>query len=286
MKSVRWYHNLPLDVEKLIPHPEDDTFAVFHSHRDRNTSVAIFHTTSSKPLTVHSLPFHLRNVVWYHTLQPLKNFSFIGVNDLWDVVVFGDLTMIPKEIGESSNRLQLEGSKRKTIFQDIFGSSAFDGSPNEGTVKSLSHTTGGTEGESIFSGPAYLTPPLVTLFDPLVHAFLTPRPLLAAGGNEMECDDEDVEMDVEMDEDVEVEVSTSTSRTLNSTLKKDVDSLVDLFRKHSVRVESEPTPRQTNGVLNGIDDTTKHTPVTKQFQKAPPIETVIQSTGNRKRKLV
>lgn len=218
-----------MNVEKLIPHPDDDTFAVFHSHEDRSTSIAIFRATSSNPLIVHSLPFHLRNVIWYNTSQPLENFSFIGVNVLWDVVVFGDQTTIAKEIGNSSKRLYLEGSKRKTIFQDIFGSSAFDGSPNEATLSSrtsLPHTTAGTR-ESIFGGPAYLTPPLVTLFDPLVNAFLTPRPSFVTGGNEMERDDEDVEMD----EDVEVE----TSAMGISTLPTDLHSLVDLFRKHSVR---------------------------------------------------
>lgn len=55
-------------------------------------------------------------------------------------------------------------------------------------------------------------------------------------------------------------------------------------------VTSEHTSHEINGKgngsLNGIVDTTKRKPVTKQVEKVPQIETAVQSIGNRKRKLV
>jgi len=85
----------------------------------------------------------------------------------------------------------------------------------------------------ILGGPAYLIPPLETLFEPLMTHFLTPRtsadetvPGLPTG------DEVDVSMDVDESEDKPLVSGMRTERVVDA---REMDALIELFRHHGVK---------------------------------------------------
>lgn len=128
----------------------------------------------------------------------------------------------------------------QTLFQDIFGRSAFaDLTARNNTVDvsiPQSSPWKGKEVERIFDTPAYLMPPLGTLFDPLMDEFLTPR--TSADGTLKP----DVENDAdEQDGDVEME-GVEPPIVVGNRLERVVDhhemtAMIELFKHHGLHCE-------------------------------------------------
>jgi NET1-associated nuclear protein 1 (U3 small nucleolar RNA-associated protein 17) len=174
------------------------------------------------------VPLKLLNVVWLPSTQTENDYSFVGITDTWGVIVLGDRvdgpTFLAKEISSGSGV-----GERRSLFQDVFGKSAFTDlsnlslSPSEPAVSSAKK---GKEVGGIFDGPAYLMPPLSTLFEPLIGSFLTLRP-----AEVQVVEAEDVEMDID-GEDEGLLLSAPEADGIVS--KDDMKSLVALFKKHTL----------------------------------------------------
>ena len=149
---------------------------MFHSPEingeDAHTKVSIFTVSSSTPTSIRSVPFGLRNVVWA-SFQNDSGFNFVAITHSWKALVFGD-SRRPFEDGSLSPKSLNMGHQPQslTLFQDIFGASAFASVPPAETL-SLRHADGPQE---ILDQPAYSTPPLNDLFDSLIRLFLRDRP--------------------------------------------------------------------------------------------------------------
>lgn len=136
-----------------------------------------------------------------------------------------------------------QGPHNKTLLQDIFGDSALTVAHVEPLVqKSIAGAVSrsGKEIGDIFAGPAYLIPPLETLFEPLMKHFLTPRPPEDEPG--LPRADEDADMDVDESQDNPLVSGARPERVVDA---REIDALIELFRHHGVKGK-----RASNGIVN------------------------------------
>jgi len=162
----------------------------------------------------------------------------VGITDNWDVVVCGDNVHLSAGEGSVARGLltsSQEPSKR-TLFQDIWGDTALTGALEDPLIQKKVASTvprNGQEIADIFGGPAYMIPPLETLFEPIMTHLLTPRPpedeTIRVPGLPGE-DAEDTNMDVdESQADVRV---IGTGRVVDA---REMDVLIHLFRHYGVK---------------------------------------------------
>jgi NET1-associated nuclear protein 1 (U3 small nucleolar RNA-associated protein 17) len=164
----------------------------------------------------------------------------VGITDNWDVVVCGD--DVDPLAGEGSVARGLltssqEPSKR-TLFQDIWGDSALTGALVDPLIQKKVASTAPRNGQEIadiFGGPAYMIPPLETLFEPIMTHFLTPRPpedeTIRVPGLPGE-DAEDTNMDVD---EPQADARVSGTRAERVVDAREMDALIHLFRLHGVK---------------------------------------------------
>ena len=240
---VRWHHKSPWPIDRILPHPYDDSFAILHSPsispRSNRHTTPITILTPSSP-TAHqklTVPFGFLNVVWHTsstgTTPGISNaYELVGITNHYNVVLFGDnLTALLNE-GLSANSI-VDGAEtmpNRTLFQDMFGVSSFSSpSKQSDLAPGDSLPWSGNKIAELFNVPAYLIPPIVSLFEPLIDSFIqlrqiemdeTQGPLVLGHPNENVdmaalCDDEPQTMGVRSDRVVDA---------------NEMDMLVDLFR--------------------------------------------------------
>jgi NET1-associated nuclear protein 1 (U3 small nucleolar RNA-associated protein 17) len=130
------------------------------------------------------------------------------------------------------------GPHSKTLLQDIFGDSALAAVPVDPLVQKNAASRpprNGKEIGDVFAGPAYLTPPLETLFEPLMEHFLTPRPsadetIHAPGIPSGE--EEDINMDVDESQENPLVGGGQVERVVDA---KEIEALIELFRHYGVK---------------------------------------------------
>jgi len=153
----------------------------------------------------------------------------------------GDEVSLPEEAGSSPREIVVGQSNQRTLFQDIFGRSAFiDFSNNVSSSTSQvseahSRPWTGKEVSKIFDRPAYLLPSLESLYGPLMESFLKPRMAEDIDvSNEAERGyDEDMDVD-----DTPVQAAIVKARPRQVVNQDEKAIFVDLFKKHLKR-----TPR-------------------------------------------
>jgi NET1-associated nuclear protein 1 (U3 small nucleolar RNA-associated protein 17) len=161
-------------------------------------------------------------------------YTFVGITRDWNVVLFGEETRLNEEGSTAKEIALISLPSRRSLFQDIFGKSAFADSQVVPAlpVENLTRCWTGKEALDAFDSPAYLMPPLGSLYDPIMDGLLKPRPETVHNGS-MGTGDEDVEMD---EEDV-VAVFADTHRH-RMVSREEVDTFIELFRKHSIQCRS------------------------------------------------
>ncbi|KAI0278152.1 WD40-repeat-containing domain protein [Russula aff. rugulosa BPL654] len=213
----------------------------FFTSRPPSSTVSIFESSNGSPRNAYSLPFSLRNIVWYpqssSKAKETSAFRLVGITDNWDVVVCGD--DVHPLAGEGSvARGLLTGSQepsKRTLFQDIWGDSALTGALVDPLIQREVASTAPRNGQEIadiFGGPAYMIPPLETLFEPIMTHFLTPRP----PEDETIRDAEDTSMDVD---ESQANVRVSGTRAERVVDAREMDALIHLFRQHGVKAEGQ-----------------------------------------------
>lgn len=243
---VRWHNKSPWPIDSIVTHPRDDTFALLHcpsvSPRSRRhtTPISIFHSSSSIPSRKHTVPFGFLNVAWYppSSSSNTSSFTLVGITNKYSVVLFGDNTAVP--VDESSTAKAIVGGtilkERKTLFQDIFGISAFTGLTNVSSiVDSPSLTTtnslpgSGNDVAGLLDMPAYLMPPIETLFNPLMDSFLKLRSEEEnkCSIEEIKHQDEDVDMAGQSRDDFIV-IETRQERLVD---QNEMGMFIELFRQ-------------------------------------------------------
>lgn len=242
--QVRWHHKSPWPIDKILPHPHDDSFAILHcpsiSPRSRKHTTPITILTPSSP-TAHrklTVPFGFLNVAWHAsstrtTPRISSAYKLVGISNSYSVVLFGDDISAPSDEGLSANSITdgATSAQKTTLFQDVFGASSFSGS-----LKQPDPVPGGTslpwsgkEVAGMFDAPAYLMPPIESLFEPLIDSFIQPRQNelgSTQGTLVLEHLNEDVDMAGQSDD----ESQTTGMRSERVVDDNEMDMLVDLFR--------------------------------------------------------
>ncbi|RDB29009.1 WD repeat-containing protein 75 [Hypsizygus marmoreus] len=232
-QSARWNYNALATIDRVIPHPQDDSFIVFNgdsiTQESHQTRISVFRPSSCAPVSIHTVPFRLHGVSLYPFSRKHSSQLFVGITQEWSVLLFGDGAKLAKE--EGSRAIGIASSSaapRRTLFQDIFGKSAFTGPPI--LPVSADGTTDVWRGKGaaeLFDCPAYLMPPLEHLFNPFIEDRLRPRPDDVNAPIALE--DEDVDM-----EDEAAEPTLVGGQRARVVDQNEMDSFIDLFRKHSV----------------------------------------------------
>jgi NET1-associated nuclear protein 1 (U3 small nucleolar RNA-associated protein 17) len=241
---VRWHVQSPHPIEAIVAHPRQSSFVITTNtstdSKSPTTMADVYLPASSTPVRSHTLPFRLRNVMWYPSAQT-SGFSLVGVTQTWSVVLLGDDVHVPRDEGASTKELRSSGVVVPlSIFQDIFGPSAFvdfeETRPHTSTSvagpSDALASTLRTDYAKFFDARAYLMPPLETMFDSLMDEFLTPRIADDAESEEEHGDatrGDDTRMDV--DEAAPEAPHTAAPRIV---AKAELDDFIELFQQHAV----------------------------------------------------
>jgi NET1-associated nuclear protein 1 (U3 small nucleolar RNA-associated protein 17) len=176
----------------------------------------------------------------------MSAFRLVGITDNWDVVLCGDDVHPLTGEGLVARGLLASSQEppKRTLLQDIWGDSALTSALVDPLIqKNVTSTAprNGKEIADILSGPAYLIPPLGTLFEPIMTHFLTLRPPedetirvpSLPGG-----DEEDTNMDVDESQDNLPVSSVRAGRVVDG---REIDALVHLFQLHGVKGKRRQT---------------------------------------------
>ena len=261
--------------------------------------MSIFRVPSCIPAATFFVPFGLQNVIW-NSIGKGGGYNLVGITHDWRVVMLGDTQLPSRDDNLPSKGLDIaDRSEKRTLFEDIFGSSAFANGDSESSqsISTISSHVRKPEGSryELFDKPAYLMPALDTLFDPLVTSLLRNRISEVDPKKISEVDDEDDE-DVTMIDDT-VQQPDFTTRPTRIPNQGEMELFTQLFRKtsitstythsffysyifydcteiffyHLVAPVSSKVNGKTNGVrslkLNGISS---HSIVSKPTQPRPP----------------
>ncbi|KAJ3919644.1 WD40 repeat-like protein [Lentinula edodes] len=266
--TVRWSYTSSYPIYNVVPHPENDSFAIFTSAAPGRSRIHSFSPSSSKPSKTTYLPFTLLNAVWYSS-KPTSSLSLAGVTQDWRFVLVGDDVKALEEEGTLAIGIKSRSlPQRRTLFQDIFGKSIFDQPPVSDFSAATLQQKAGPDDRTVFDVPAHLSAPVESLFDPLIMGFLKLRP----------AEQEHLPMEEgREDEDVVMEVDTSepvASSRLTKIEGKEIESLVAVFRTYSLQTHSHSKTPKTNGIrkVNGVHLKPSPTPskVPQSIKSKPP----------------
>jgi len=255
---------------------------VFHcstvSH-DRHTQVSIFRVASYIPAATFLVPFGLQNVIW-NSIGKGAGYNLVGITHDWRVVLLGDTQLHSRDDNLPTKGLDIaDRSERRTLFEDIFGSSAFANGDSESLqpISTMSSHIRKLEGSrhELFDKPAYLMSTLDTLFDPLVTSLLRIR-ISEVDPKISEADDEDEDVTMIDDTAQQPLFATRPTRIPN---QGEMELFTQLFRKTSITIApvSSKVNGKTNGVRsksNGISSHSIGTIVSKPTQRPPPSDDV------------
>ena len=196
--------------------------------------MSIFCVPSYLPAATFSVPFGLQNVIW-DSIGKGAGYNLVGITHDWRVVVLGDTQLPSRDDNLPTKGLDIaDRSEKRTLFEDIFGSSAFANGDSElqstSTMSSHARKPEGSRHE-IFDKPAYLMPALDTLFDPLVISLLRNR-ISEVDPKISEVDDDDDD-DVTMIDDT-VQQPHFATRPTRIPNQGEMELFTQLFRKTSL----------------------------------------------------
>ncbi|KAF8973504.1 WD40-repeat-containing domain protein [Flammula alnicola] len=240
---VAWQCDTPHPIDRVVPHQKDASFAVFHSPtvtgEEINTRVSIFRASSNIPTSIRSVPFGLRNVVWA-SFNKRSGYNLVGVTHSWRVVMISDSQQPSNEEGLTAKGINVgHESQRRTLFQDIFGVSAFAASNSDfsqaPSLLQKHHKT-----YTLFDTPAYLAPSLDSLFDPLVKSLLTNRPTEPSALEDRPEDD--IEEDAVMEEEQVASNSILSSHPSRSPHPGEMEAFTKLFKARCMTGTPTPPP--------------------------------------------
>ena len=225
---VAWHCVPPQPIDKVVPHQNEASFAVFHSPTivddERRTTVSIFQALSSTPTTIRTLPFGLRNAIWA-SFSSGSGFNLVGITHSWRVVTFGDSRQTLKDEGRTATAMNIQSQPTKrTLFEDIFGVSAF-ASTSSDSVQAPALLHKNSKSHDVFDTPVYLAPSLDDLFNPLIKSFLTLRPAEPSIADDADDGEEDIVMEEEQDP-----ISPTSRHASRVPNAGEMDAFTKLFR--------------------------------------------------------
>jgi len=236
--SVCWQRSTPFPIERIVPcatRPEFVViFAAQNSEEGDKTHISVFRALSPTPIANKMIPFQLRSAVW-NELKSGVHVALLGLTSTWKLVEFGDNqeSSYPKDVPGPAEINPQSLPHRRTLFQDIFGESAFSdiSAEAEGVTSSNSQfvpKSGDKVFDATFSKPTFLCPPFSDLFDPLLDSFLSLRTSSPDVGTEP-ADGEDEDDDVMMEDETAIVDQVPSVRVPGSN---EMELFTQLFKTH------------------------------------------------------
>ncbi|KIL71460.1 hypothetical protein M378DRAFT_188919 [Amanita muscaria Koide BX008] len=260
-ESVQWSHHTEALIQDIIPHPREDSFAIFHSNPDGDkTTASVFHVKSPSAVSEQTIPYRFQSIALFAASEPA--FNFVGITTNWAIVSFGEKAIQPDTEGTSSSQIPVNaGPRARTLFQDIFGASAFEQlSAEQSGVQSFSTAVLPRSNAPVaaLDRPSHLLPPISTIFDTFMSEFLHARPRSPVPTPKAEQVPETGDMDVDIPETVVLRDQQTRLVT-----QEEIDGLVDLFKSHVVDLKYTtsvnpngkvdiPTKSLVNGKLHHV----------------------------------
>jgi NET1-associated nuclear protein 1 (U3 small nucleolar RNA-associated protein 17) len=222
----------------------EESFAAFYepvknSSESLWTSISQYRSSSECAYAHHRVPFKLVNLVWYQAsswaVAP-TSYTLVGITSTWNVVVLGD-NLGPQPVSGSTAREILgepHVQQRRTLFQDIFGKSAFDEPKKYVSNSDPSDFPQGRASKDVsalFAGPAYLLPNLEALFEPAMSSFLKSRCVEETGDVRVQTAENFPDEDVDMGQPAPISTTAVPWRVVDA---QPMDLLVELFRTTTV----------------------------------------------------
>lgn len=245
--EVQWHFRSGTPIGQVVAHPSEDKLALLQSRKitdstQQETRVLLFRPVSAIPFRTCSIPFGVRNVTWYSLVEgSTVDFNLVSVTDTWGVALFGDDVKSPSSL-EDNTTTQITGNvflpRKNTLLQDIFGKSAFDDVTHlvvPAETSAFVTREGKQAVTSFFDTPAYLMPPLETMFDSIMQTFLTPRSIVKSGENDgkrIERDDEEMDVDEEpVPGDEAPLIVKNTARVVD---EREMHEFVEIFKHYGL----------------------------------------------------
>ncbi|KIO25200.1 hypothetical protein M407DRAFT_25424 [Tulasnella calospora MUT 4182] len=239
----------------VVPIPNSDHFVVAARHPNQ-TLISIHSRRQSDPIRTRSLPFHVLR------LAPLPSspdrFVMATIAADGSVSLVGDdLTLFPEREGDVERSLSSKRplSARPSLFENVFGRSAFKDLDNVDNIPQPSTEVVGADDRfgaavdlRLLDGPAYLLPPIETLFTSLMEGVLV-KPLT---NTEQEKQDEDTGMDVDLDEAPEDNIASAPLLRPREVDESEISMLVDLFSQHALIAPSNTKKGSRLGNGSGL----------------------------------
>jgi NET1-associated nuclear protein 1 (U3 small nucleolar RNA-associated protein 17) len=180
-------------------------------------------------------------VTWYSLVQETSsNFNLVGVTESWGAVLFGDDVKSPS----------LEGTTATQITGDAYlpGRIPFCRISLEGpcwTMSRIPHLRqnpfsfvprqGKQAVTPFFHAPAYLIPPLETVFDSIMQTFLTPRSTTESDeGHGQQAKKDGEEMDLDEDPVTEEAAPLIVKNTTRVADEREIHEFVELFNQYGL----------------------------------------------------
>jgi NET1-associated nuclear protein 1 (U3 small nucleolar RNA-associated protein 17) len=227
--TVRWHRRNHQLYVTLVPHPYQDTFATIHqlpSHT--NNGLSVYSVSSSVPLLSQTVPFGIRNLVWYpssSTSALSRTFSLVGITHTFGVVLLGHDISTAYEANSSTKTLQKgHAVPKRSLFEEMFGVPALTDIPHN-TVPAAIDTTlpwKSSETARVFDAPAYLMPPMESIFESLINGFLKLR-------TKEDVDEEHQNVVQDADVDIPAEAVDTEEATFIEMAKVSNDVILDAF---------------------------------------------------------
>ncbi|KAG9047512.1 hypothetical protein FS837_002097 [Tulasnella sp. UAMH 9824] len=234
----------------VVPIPNSDNFVVAIRHSNQ-TLVSIHSPRQSDPLRARSLPFPVLR------LSPLPSspdrFVMAAIAADGSVNLVGDdLTLLPQREGDVERSLTSKHplSARPSLFENVYGRSAFKDLENVENLPSTEMVSaedrfGAAVDLRLLDGPAYLLPPIESLFTSLMEGVLVKPPT----NTEQEEQDEEMGMDVDLDEAPEDNIVPAPLLRPREENESEISMLVDLFSQHALIAPSNT--KKGSRVVNG-----------------------------------
>lgn len=219
---------LPPSTSRIIQRSDGATIAVV-----RGQSAQIWDLRTLRPVSEpSSLPFTIKQVVPLYSNNS-KDFSAVAISDEGTVLLIGDNVSLPEREGAVERSLSKASSTRLSLFEDVFGRSAFkdlESTVVEPRVEIDPTNFGAAMDLRLLDGPAYLLPPMETLYQSLMDGVLV-KPREERGDFVDERVDEDDAMEVDEMGDLAPEVE-ETLPMVRLVDQGEMDMFVQLFQEH------------------------------------------------------
>jgi len=221
--------------------------AILQSRKNTNsnqqeTRILLLRSGSAIPFRTCSIPFGIQNATWYSLVKcTTADFTLVGITDSWGVALFGDDVKSPSSLeGTTTTQITSDAQfpRKNTLLQDIFGKSAFD----DVTYPSVSAENSAfvpREGKqavtSFFDTPAYLMPPLETMFDSIMQTFVKPRSTVEDGEDDVKRVERDgEEMDVDEDPEPDSGAPLIVEDTTRVVDEREMYEFVEIFKRYGL----------------------------------------------------